>query len=83
MSKTSERKKGQSRRMNPRWIPITENQCGDNIFLDLDPDEGGSVGQIVDWWHEQALSKLVSASFDGWLQDIVAALEQGKMQIGA
>ena len=41
---------------NKRWIPFTENGCGDNIFLDLDPDKEGALGQVVDWWHEKGES---------------------------
>jgi cell wall assembly regulator SMI1 len=61
------------------WIPITENQCGDNVFLDLDPDEGGNVGQIVDWWHEKGQSKLIAPSFSDWLKIIADALAKGDM----
>ena len=66
---------------NRRWIPFAENQCGDNIYLDLDPAEGGNVGQIVDWWTDRGLSKLIAPDFLPWLDDISRAIKTGKMQI--
>lgn len=68
---------------NRRWIPITENGCGDNILLDFDPDVGGAIGQVVDWWHEGAQSKIVAPGLLPWLQQIASALENGTMHVEA
>src|SRR5262249_199239 len=46
-----------------KWLPITVNGQGDNVFLDLDPAPGGSRGQMVDWSHEGAESTWVAGSF--------------------
>jgi cell wall assembly regulator SMI1 len=66
---------------NPAWIPFAENQCGDNFFLDFDPAKGGVSGQVVDWWHEQARSKLISSSFAELLQICVTQISEGALEI--
>jgi cell wall assembly regulator SMI1 len=66
---------------NCRWIPFAENQCGDNIYIDLDPADGGNIGQVVDWWHETALSKLISPGFAPWLAETADAIAKGKMKV--
>lgn len=62
---------------NRRWIPFTENGCGDNIYLDFDPGEGGTVGQVVDWWHEGGVSTFQSASLVEWLNEVVEEIKKG------
>ncbi len=61
---------------NNRWIPFTDNSCGDNIFVDLNPDEQGTLGQIVDWWHEGGVSTLEASSLCEWLNEIVEELHE-------
>ena len=68
---------------NKRWIPFTENGCGDNIFVDLDPDEDGTLGQIVDWWHEGGVSTVQSSSLREWLNEIVEAVRAGVINFHA
>jgi cell wall assembly regulator SMI1 len=67
---------------NKRWIPFTENGCGDNIFLDLDPPKIGTKGQVVDWWHERALSTFQSASLREWLNEVVDEIKKGVYKFG-
>jgi cell wall assembly regulator SMI1 len=37
---------------NSRWFPIAATISGDLSCVDLDPDSGGLVGQIISWWHD-------------------------------
>jgi len=62
---------------NERWIPFTENGCGDNIFLDLAPAEEGTPGQIVDWWHEGGVSTFQSSSLRKWMNEVVYEVKNG------
>ena len=59
------------------WIPILD--CNGDIFwaIDLDPADGGTVGQIiqVDW--EGCDWKVVAESFESFLNEYVTALETG------
>lgn len=67
---------------NKSWIPFTENQCGDHIFIDLDPPEEGTLGQVVDWWHETALSTFQSDSLREWLNEVVSEIKNGEYKFG-
>jgi cell wall assembly regulator SMI1 len=48
-------------------IPITDNLTGDHVLIDLDPGQGGSVGQIVFFDHETGPGVLLAPSFHDWL----------------
>jgi cell wall assembly regulator SMI1 len=67
---------------NKRWIPFTENGCGDNIFIDLDPAESGSPGQVVDWWHEGGVSTFQSSNVREWLNEVVEQVKIGVYKFG-
>ena len=54
----------------------------DNIFLDMDPAAEGSVGQIVDWWHEGGASTFQSRSLREWLNEVVAEVKSGAYKFG-
>jgi cell wall assembly regulator SMI1 len=62
---------------NRGWIPLTENDCGDYICIDTVPARGGRVGQVIDWWHEQAATGVLAASWREWLVQLVGKLESG------
>ena len=62
---------------NMRWIPITDNGCGDNIIIDLDPPEEGTLGQIVDWGHEGGVTTFQATSLREWLNEVVEEVRAG------
>ena len=68
---------------NKRWIPFTENGCGDNIIIDLDPPDEGTLGQVVDWWHEGGVSTYQSASIRKWLNEVVDEIKSGVYKFGS
>ncbi len=68
---------------NKRWIPFTENGCGDNIVIDLDPPDEGTLGQIVDWWHEGGVSTFQSSSLREWLNEVVDEIKNGVYKFGS
>lgn len=37
-----------------KWLPIADNGGGDLLCIDLDPAKGGTVGQIVEFRHEDS-----------------------------
>src|SRR5262249_6127270 len=57
---------------NGRWAPLTENECGDMICLDFDPAPGGTLGQVIDWWHEQGATRVLATGFQEWLEGLTA-----------
>lgn len=62
---------------NPRWIPITHDGGGDHDCLDMDPAEGGTVGQIIEMWHDDDPRPLRAPSFLSWLTTAASSLEDG------
>ncbi len=62
---------------NPRWIPLTYNDCGDHFCLDMDPAPGGKPGQIITMWHDSPERTLVAVSFSDWFQQFAEALQAG------
>lgn len=63
-----------------KWIPLTDNGCGDYIYIDFDPDTNGTVGQIVDWWHEPAKSTFLYQSFSEFIDRIAENVQSGKYE---
>ena len=63
------------------WLPEFL-ECRTRIFIDLDPAEGGSVGQIVDRWHEGAVSTFQASSFREWLNEVVDEIRNGAYKFG-
>ncbi|WP_162198443.1 SMI1/KNR4 family protein [Paenibacillus wulumuqiensis] len=37
---------------SPAWIPVATNGAGDYLCLDTDPDQGGTYGQVLYYWHD-------------------------------
>lgn len=66
---------------NKRWIPIIDNECGDDVCLDLDPPLGGTLGQVIDWGHEYGAIRVIAKSFAEYLSNHADALESGKYRI--
>ncbi|GAB1779210.1 hypothetical protein PMEGAS67_46870 [Priestia megaterium] len=66
---------------NPLWIPIVVNTTGDYICIDLDPAEGGKVGQIITFWHDWEEREVVSDSLEKWFQQIVTHLKNGTYKL--
>jgi cell wall assembly regulator SMI1 len=61
---------------NPRWIPVTFNQ-GNCCFVDLDPAEGGRVGQVCDYDAEGPKTRVLAPSFRERVERLVDDLERG------
>lgn len=63
---------------NPGWIPITHDGGGNHICLDMNPADGGRVGQMITMWHDSSERELVADSFRQWVEEYAAALEAGE-----
>jgi cell wall assembly regulator SMI1 len=61
---------------NPHWVPITL-LFGSTQFhcLDLDPDEGGTVGQVIWVADDDESRKVIAPDFDTYLEMLADALE--------
>jgi cell wall assembly regulator SMI1 len=63
---------------NVRWIPIID-RGGSCDFVDMDPAEGGHVGQIVHFFHETGADRVDAPSWQAYLSDFADGLEKGKL----
>ncbi|WP_460148637.1 SMI1/KNR4 family protein [Priestia megaterium] len=66
---------------NPKWISIATNGFGDDICIDLDPDSGGNVGQIITFWHDWEERRVISRSLEEWFEDALVKLENGTYKL--
>jgi cell wall assembly regulator SMI1 len=53
----------------PQWIPVTSDFGGNHDMIDLAPDEGGKVGQIIAVWHDDTSRTIEGDSFLDWLAE--------------
>ena len=67
---------------SPKWIPVAENGGGDYLMIDLDPAEGGKVGQVVEYWHNDDLRTVMAPSFAAFMAKMADDLEAGKYSAG-
>lgn len=63
---------------NPLWLPLTYDGAGNHCCLDLSPAPGGTRGQVIRMWHDDAERTLLAPSFTEWITQYVTALEAGK-----
>ena len=64
---------------NQKWIPAFwwDNGC---IVIDMDPDEGGTPGQIVDVWYENDERKVLAKSVTDFIDSIKSNIVTGIVQ---
>lgn len=61
------------------WVPIADNGAGDYFCLDLAPDKGGSVGQVIMYGHEGTDQMRVARSFGEWMGKLARQFQTGKI----
>jgi cell wall assembly regulator SMI1 len=63
---------------NPKWIPLSNDAAANQNFLDLDPTEKGTAGQIILYLHDDSeITKFVAYSYRDWLENFADDLEFG------
>lgn len=68
---------------NPKWIPLTSDGCGNEKMIDLDPTEHGTVGQIIQMWHDDPTRSKEAESLYDFLARYAQDLEDGKYVLSA
>lgn len=66
---------------NPKWIPLTANGCGDGKMMDLDPTSDGTVGQIIQMWHDDPSRTLEAVSLMAFFEKFAQDLENDQYVI--
>ena len=62
----------------PGWIPVAADVDGNSICVDMDPNGGGTIGQVIEFRREGTTPKLVAVGYGEWLQRVVDDLEDGR-----
>lgn len=63
---------------NAMWIPVGGNQCGDHLMLDLAPAQGGTMGQLFWWDHEDWTAEILANGWRDFLTRFATDLESGR-----
>lgn len=66
---------------NRKWIPFAHDQEGNYIGIDLDPDENGTVGQIINYGSDENRKYVIAKSLREFLVLMVKVLESNKPSI--
>jgi cell wall assembly regulator SMI1 len=53
----------------PEWVPVTYDYSGNHHVIDLAPAKGGTHGQVLSFWHDEASREVEAKSFLAWLAD--------------
>lgn len=62
---------------NSRWVPFCTNGAGDALCLDFDPAPGGTLGQVISFWHEEGEQQVLSPSFRAFFAAFIEELQGG------
>ncbi|MEZ4449656.1 MAG: SMI1/KNR4 family protein [Nannocystaceae bacterium] len=59
------------------WLPLFDNGAGDLLCVDLVGSLGGPAGQMIVFYHDTGYRALGPASFEAWIELVVAAVALG------
>ncbi|TKH08610.1 SMI1/KNR4 family protein, partial [Bacillus wiedmannii] len=48
------------RYVNHNWIPISKDYGGNNLGIDVDPDEKGKVGQVINFGRDEEVKYVIA-----------------------
>ena len=65
---------------NTSWIPFADNGGGDYYCIDLAPENGGSLGQIIFHSHESGEHVVLAESLRSYLAKLADDLESGNLE---
>jgi cell wall assembly regulator SMI1 len=66
---------------NPLWIPFADDQSGNHLGIDLDPDVDGQEGQVIAFGRDENRKRLVAQSFEAFIDIFIGQLEGGNFVI--
>ncbi|HEU4408845.1 MAG TPA: SMI1/KNR4 family protein [Polyangiaceae bacterium] len=52
----------------PEWVPVTYDGAGNHHMVALAPAKGGTRGQILSFWHDDASRTVVAGGLLAWLE---------------
>lgn len=69
------------RYINRYWIPISKDYGGNNIGIDLDPDDNGRKGQIINFGRDEEMKYVIAYQLTDFLQFIKDTLVTGNFTV--
>ena len=60
---------------NPGWIPFTSDGAGNHLCVDLDPNPGGTYGQVIEMIHDDADRSLKASSLMTYIEHYTEKLK--------
>ena len=63
------------------WVPFLSNGGGSHLCIDLVAEDGGTPGQILEFWKGDADRPVRHLSFDAWLSHLVESMETGSFEV--
>lgn len=67
--------------INSLWIPFTHDGGGNHIGMDLDPDEKGTYGQIINFGGDEDDKFVIAPSLNDFLQLIIHLYQEHELTI--
>ena len=59
---------------NRAWIPFTHDGGGNHLGIDFDPDDLGTVGQVIAFGRDEDTKRLLAPTFETFVDDYIAWL---------
>ncbi len=66
---------------NKYYFPISKDYGGNNIVIDMDPDERGRVGQIINSGRDEEMRYVIGLSLTDFIKFIIHQLENKNIRI--
>ena len=61
------------------WIPFTGDGGGNHLCVDMDPARGGTAGQVITMWHDDATRALIAPSLTDFIEILARDAESGSI----
>lgn len=71
----------QLRWWSSEWLPVCGNGAGDYYCIDLAPASGGTVGQVITYWHMNHRRQVIAPDFGTLLAEFADDLERGGYRV--
>ncbi|BAY07622.1 SMI1/KNR4 family protein [Calothrix sp. NIES-2098] len=66
--------------INLKWIPIANDGSGNHIGIDLDPDDAGLVGQVINFGRDENNKFVLAPSLADFIAWMLAQYQAGNYQ---
>nr|WP_281378783.1 leucine-rich repeat domain-containing protein [Paenibacillus phyllosphaerae] len=67
--------------INVQWIPFAEDGGGNHLGVDLDPDEQGLNGQIINFGRDEQMKYVIARNLTDFLQFLRDELKNGRYTV--